>query len=292
MKKLSIFTQGLCGKDLDRYMVGFVSNFSTYPGKRCRKPATITLLKYYIWHLNAHCSKLARVAYLKPKWFRTYMVIAIQWGMSPAVRAPITFFLIYRHRVPPTTSVISHLSNIVLRPLWSSFSLSPVVAWLCVSLPFPARDPFLRALYRPWLRARFPVHAENWRPFFRCKLHGGKSEPRTVREEEREREKRKERGGGGGDSFFTRDAHSTRDITIKTTSELGEGFWKRTPVRRENPESWKALSDRVETIGFWEAYLPPLSLPLFFSDWDVILFLDRPYRIQKSSVRECGQECM
>ena len=83
-------------------MVGFVSEFSTYPGKRCRKPATITLLKYYIWHLNAHCSKLARVAYLKPKWFRTYMVIAIQWGMSPAVRAPITFFLIYRHRVSQT----------------------------------------------------------------------------------------------------------------------------------------------------------------------------------------------
>ena len=26
------------------------------------------------------------------------MVVAIQWGVSPAVRAPIVFFLIYRHR--------------------------------------------------------------------------------------------------------------------------------------------------------------------------------------------------
>ena len=66
--------------------------------KKMQKRASTALLNSNLWCLNAHCSKLTRVAYLKPKLFRIYMFIAIQWGMSPAVRAPITFSDMYRHR--------------------------------------------------------------------------------------------------------------------------------------------------------------------------------------------------
>ena len=77
----------------------------------------------------------------------------------------------------PSTNNFSHFTSFQHRPPSALIALFPQSGRCLTSrfAPLPrSRSLSACALYRPWLRARFPVHAENWRPFFDANSTEGK----------------------------------------------------------------------------------------------------------------------